>query len=449
MKKFNESQLLDKVRGLREYLAITEADALAPNPYANDPKQAAIYATLSPADQAWATKGGGKPDLTDKYIAARAPNKFKPVAPAPTTDVLTRGLGAPPQNAGSGSANNTTIVPQQAPAQSAMNQASASTSAPANTANSMGVSPHANVAGSPTAVNVPAAPAAQGAIQAADIPKVARFKELIAKAGGAPAAAPAAGGFSEGVNYFLNKLRLLEGLTPEEQKELDTLSSELAGYDGVDTDVSDMLAKYKTLPRADAAKNPTADNAATAIPSGGLENPANQEAPATAAANPNNSEAGMAAGGGGRGGNATPADDNSGAPPVATDATSLATAQSAAGNQTGTTAGPAAADNSGAPPAAATNFDSMPFGKAFATAKAQGLKQFTWKGKPYAVKMAATASTKPPANKATVSNAVKTSAEQQVGAPAGTYGESTLPSGQTVYSEDQSLARIIQLARSR
>jgi len=422
MKKFNESQLLDKVRGLREYLAITEADALAPNPYANDPKQAAIYATLSPADQAWATKGGGKPDLTDKYIAARAPNKFKPVAQAPTTDVLTRGLGATPPVAGSGSANNTTIVPQQAPAQSAMNQASASTSAPANTANSMGVSPHANVAGSPTAVNVPAAPAAQGAIQAADIPKVARFKELIAKAGGAPAAAPAAGGFSEGVNYFLNKLRLLEGLTPEEQKELDTLSSELAGYDGVDTDVSDMLAKYKTLPRADAV---------------------------TAAANPNNSEAGMAAGGGGRGGNATPADDNSGAPPVATDATSLATTQSVAGNQTGTTAGPAAADNSGAPPAAATNFDSMPFGKAFATAKAQGLKQFTWKGKPYAVKMAATAATKPPANKATVSNAVKTSAEQQVGAPAGTYGESTLPSGQTVYSEDQSLARIIQLARSR
>jgi hypothetical protein len=447
MKKFNESQLLDKVRGLREYLAITEADALSPNPYANDPKQAAIYATLSPADQAWATKGGGKPDLTDKYIAARAPNKFKPVAPAP-------------QNTGSGSANNTTIVPQQAPAQSAMNQASASTSAPANTANSMGVSPHANVAGSPTAVNVPAAPAAQGAIQAADIPKVARFKELIAKAGGAPAAekrTPAEikasadlGSFAgESVSYFLNKLRLLEGLTPEEQKELDTLSSELAGYDGVDTDVSDMLAKYKTLPRADAAKNPTADNAATAIPSGGLENPANQEAPATAAANPNNSEAGMAAGGGGRGGNATPADDNSGAPPVATDATSLATAQSAAGNQTGTTAGPAAADNSGAPPAAATNFDSMPFGKAFATAKAQGLKQFTWKGKPYAVKMAATAATKPPANKATVSNAVKTSAEQQVGAPAGTYGESTLPSGQTVYSEDQSLARIIQLARSR
>jgi hypothetical protein len=52
----------------------------APNPYANDPKQAAIYAAMSPEDQAWATKGGGKPDLTDRLIAARAPNGFKPVA---------------------------------------------------------------------------------------------------------------------------------------------------------------------------------------------------------------------------------------------------------------------------------------------------------------------------------------------------------------------------------
>ena len=55
---------------------------VAANPYANDPKQAAIYAAMSPADQQWATKGGGKPDLTDPYIAARAPNKFKAVTPA-------------------------------------------------------------------------------------------------------------------------------------------------------------------------------------------------------------------------------------------------------------------------------------------------------------------------------------------------------------------------------
>jgi hypothetical protein len=33
----------------------------------------------------------------------------------------------------------------------------------------------------------------------------------------------------------------------------------------------------------------------------------------------------------------------------------------------------------------------MPFGKAFADAKAKGEKQFTWKGKPYAVQTAPTA----------------------------------------------------------
>ena len=46
------------------------------------------------------------------------------------------------------------------------------------------------------------------------------------------------------------------------------------------------------------------------------------------------------------------------------------------------------ADNSGAPPAATTNFDSMSFGTAFKTARNQGLKQFTWKGKPYSTQLA-------------------------------------------------------------
>jgi hypothetical protein len=78
---------------------ISEAPEVAQpntNPY-TDPAQAAIYAAMSPADQAWATKGGGRPDLTDPYIAARAPNKFKPAAapvaqaanPAPTSGAAT------------------------------------------------------------------------------------------------------------------------------------------------------------------------------------------------------------------------------------------------------------------------------------------------------------------------------------------------------------------------
>lgn len=49
-------------------------------------------------------------------------------------------------------------------------------------------------------------------------------------------------------------------------------------------------------------------------------------------------------------------------------------------------AAPAAPAQSGQP----ANRDSMTFGQAFADAKAKGEKQFTWKGKPYAVQMAQT-----------------------------------------------------------
>ena len=69
-----------KLSSIRHYITILEAEEA--NPYASNPAQAAIYAAMSPEDKAWATKGGGRPDLTDPYIAARAPNKFKPVAVA-------------------------------------------------------------------------------------------------------------------------------------------------------------------------------------------------------------------------------------------------------------------------------------------------------------------------------------------------------------------------------
>lgn len=69
-----------KFGSIREYIALLEAEAA--NPYAANPQQAAIYAAMSPEDKAWATKGGGLPDLTDPMIANRAPNGFKPVAVA-------------------------------------------------------------------------------------------------------------------------------------------------------------------------------------------------------------------------------------------------------------------------------------------------------------------------------------------------------------------------------
>ena len=97
------------------------------------------------------------------------------------------------------------------------------------------------------------------------------------------------------------------------------------------------------------------------------------------------------------------------------------------------------ADNSGAPPAAATNFDSMPFGKAFQTAQAQGLKQFSWKGKPYAVKAKPAQAAKP------------TKPAPQMNNP-GTMNPQGMDfsqmTGESVgYSEDQTLARIVELAK--
>ena len=70
---------------------VTEDDA---NPYANNPEQAAIYSRLSPVDQEWATRGGGRPDLTDRYIIARMPNQGKPVAVATAPVVPQEDLSA-------------------------------------------------------------------------------------------------------------------------------------------------------------------------------------------------------------------------------------------------------------------------------------------------------------------------------------------------------------------
>jgi hypothetical protein len=51
---------------------LNEAPAV-PNPYQG--ADAAKFAAMSPADQAWLTKGGGQPDINDEIILSRAPNK--------------------------------------------------------------------------------------------------------------------------------------------------------------------------------------------------------------------------------------------------------------------------------------------------------------------------------------------------------------------------------------
>ena len=71
-------------------------EATISNPY-KDPAQAAIFNAMSDADQEWLTRGGGVPDITDKYILMRAPNKGQPdPAKAAAATQATSGQGAKP-----------------------------------------------------------------------------------------------------------------------------------------------------------------------------------------------------------------------------------------------------------------------------------------------------------------------------------------------------------------
>jgi len=89
-----------------------------------------------------------------------------------------------------------------------------------------------------------------------------------------------------------------------------------------------------------------------------------------------------------------------------------------AGGSTAQAAAPAPAQSGSAAP----NRDSMSFGQAFADARAKGEKEFTWKGKPYAVKLAppGQAPAKPAASGKPAAPAQSgTPATPQVGKPAG------------------------------
>ena len=59
-----------------------------PNPYTGADAQK--FASLSPEDQEWLTRGGGKPDINDPYIMRRAPNKGQPVANVSVTSTQTK-----------------------------------------------------------------------------------------------------------------------------------------------------------------------------------------------------------------------------------------------------------------------------------------------------------------------------------------------------------------------
>lgn len=92
------------MKSIREYFDQVEQinklveEVATTNPY-TDPKQAAIYDKLTPQDQAWATQGGGQPDLTDPFILNRMPNKGKQVEPAPAAPAQPTAQAAQPAKA--------------------------------------------------------------------------------------------------------------------------------------------------------------------------------------------------------------------------------------------------------------------------------------------------------------------------------------------------------------
>jgi hypothetical protein len=143
---------------LREF-GLEEADAA--NPWANDPAKSAAWAALTPQDQKWL--GGADP--TDPYILARAPNKGKPAAPAAAAPAASQAVNPDSQQG------------QMMAAQTAGMNDPAS-----GVAGVTGGSQQDNMLAAQTAgMDDPAAPAAAAA-PAIDPKKIARFKELLAKA---------------------------------------------------------------------------------------------------------------------------------------------------------------------------------------------------------------------------------------------------------------------------
>jgi hypothetical protein len=135
-------------------------EAPVANPYQG--ADAEKFAAMSPADQAWLTKGGGKPDINDEFILARAPNKGKAVAkPAAAAAVAAPAAGGAAAAPAGGAA-------AAAPASVKVDPADLD-----KADQEMGAAMTANAAS--------AAPAAPEAPKI-DPAKLARFKELLAKA---------------------------------------------------------------------------------------------------------------------------------------------------------------------------------------------------------------------------------------------------------------------------
>jgi hypothetical protein len=214
--------------------------------------------------------------------------------------------------------------------------------------------------------------------------------------------------------------------------------SQLKWLGGADaTDPAIMARMPKPLPgeQAGQAAQPAADPNAPLTTPPGAEPDAAPEAAATGLAEP--TDADVAA--------ATPPGP-AGAPGAQDDVTGVDAAVAAQ-----------AASGQAAQPAQAANRDAMPFGQAFADAKAKGEKEFTWKGKKYAVKMApaggqAAQPAKVPVNTAPKPGQFATNAggaafgNPNIAKQAQKSGATQINAKESAYTEDQTLASIIHLA---
>jgi LysM repeat protein len=279
MKKITESQLKDRVNSLREYLKVYEDDI---------PFDPTWGGTKAPADTRnfWQRNApnflGGQdaPQAANKNAtwnnAQQAAVSNQPKAPQ---DLANMDIGFGPGKFAPDDANQSAKVTPAVPAAPTGTQVQTDDNGNHTITTPDGKTMVVGPDGKPLENGGKEAPA-----PGPTAVKIARFKELLAKAAAPAAAAPAAAAAqspyslagqgaklkaNESTTYFLNKLRLIESrqlneaLTPEEQKEMDSLYAELGNTEVPEPGVAELINQYNTL------KKPAPWSAAPAAPERG------------------------------------------------------------------------------------------------------------------------------------------------------------------------------------
>ncbi len=350
----NRPASMKNINGMNVYTndpapAAPTGGAKPANPYTG--ADAARFAALTPQDQAWLTKGGGKPDLSDPYILQNAPNKGKPAAggnlPAgsPSKPLTWTDSSGNPVRDGSGN-----------PVQAGATTGGAAPAAPSGQAAQPASQTPAPVA-QDDATGVDAAVAAQQAGQGPTDAEIAANNAALGDWNDQPstsgqAAQPAAAPSGPPPGSVDDEGNLMPGFTKDENGNVVS-----AGDPNFVEPATQKLAQQGRQAAKEKEYAAAADQADADM---GKAMAANAQAATTQAANGVNAQG---------------------------QNVSIANAD---GSTTNPETGQVTPAQSGqaAQPASPANRDAMPFGKAFADAKAKGEKQFTWKGKQYAVQMA-------------------------------------------------------------